>query len=111
MPLYSDECCEIVLQSNYGLWRVLTLIAAMQWGQFEKMVRRADGADTDAEGRLPVWGTASNRDNKDRVANFGIKPRLVSKSPRNSVLHGVFESSVHDFCTNLDLYYRTSTSA
>jgi L-ascorbate peroxidase len=50
----------------------------MQWGQFDKLLGRADAAEADPEGRVPVWGTASTAEIKERFAKLGIKPRQVS---------------------------------
>lgn len=50
----------------------------IQWGQFDKLLGRADAGEADPEGRVLSWETASTAEIKDRFAKLGIKPRQVS---------------------------------
>lgn len=51
----------------------------MQWGQFDKLLGRADAAEADPEGRVLDWETASTTEIKERFAKLSIKPRQVSR--------------------------------
>lgn len=49
-----------------------------QWGQFDKLLGRADASEADPEGRVLAWETASTTEIKDRFAELGIKPRQIA---------------------------------
>lgn len=49
-----------------------------QWGQFDKLLGRADAGEADPEGRVLSWETASTAEIKDRFAKLGIKPRQIA---------------------------------
>ncbi|KAG0626851.1 hypothetical protein M758_2G156400 [Ceratodon purpureus] len=49
-----------------------------QWSQFDKLLGRAGASEADPEGRVPVWGTASTTEIKERFAKLGIKPRQIA---------------------------------
>ena len=49
-----------------------------QWGQFDKLLGRAEASEADPEGRVPVWETASTTDIKEKFAPLGFKPRQVN---------------------------------
>lgn len=49
-----------------------------QWGQFDKLLGRADASEADPEGRVLNWDTASTTELKERFAVLGIKPRQIT---------------------------------
>ena len=49
-----------------------------QWGQFDKLLGRAEASEADPEGRVPVWETASTTEIKEKFAPLGFKPRQVN---------------------------------
>ncbi|CAM6101267.1 unnamed protein product [Calypogeia fissa] len=49
-----------------------------QWGQFDKLLGRADATGPDPEGRVPKWDTATPAEISARFSQVGIQPRYIT---------------------------------